>query len=169
MENEIKVSIEKYGANEMAEYKYRLNNFVLPYGFYILPSQELKYDKKVFLMISEYTKKILFVKVKMEDLIGYCIVENANALPDNWMPYIFMLYSIPIEILNGSPIVISDFMIAQSHRRQRYGSQLANYVINNEYSSANISLHAVENGPDFWGQFGFKYVDGADSVMELRR
>ena len=166
--NDEKISFKRYNCNSVDEYNDILNELIIPNEFYILNKIELKNEKNVFLMFREYTKKFLLFNFNCSELIGYCIVENVNALPESYREYSYMLYSIPLSVLKEYPTVISDCMIAEEIRRNGYGRQLAEYIINDVYKDRKISLTAVGDGIYFWHKFGFEKVDGHKSAMVLK-
>lgn len=53
-------------------------------------------------------------------------------------------------------LFINDFRIAESHRRKRIGTALAQVVLN---QSREYLLEAVEDGTVFWPSLGFEYYN----------
>lgn len=163
------IIIKQFNDKNVREYKTVLNSYSIPNEFETLLKQRLEYDKNIFLMFRESETNLFIVKSKNIKLIGYCIVENVNALPEDFKGNWNFIYNISDAILKENPIVISDFMISKRNRRIGYGRKLANYILNEMFYDKRISLWAVEDGVHFWDKFGFEYVETDKSAMIIKR
>ena len=159
------IAIKRFNSTNITEYKNILATHYKPHELSVIASLYFKHNKTVFLMTRHYETKFLLWKADHDEIIGYCIVEDIREFKPEERKYMSALYSVPLDILDEYPTVISDFMIAKDLRRQGYGTKLADYVIVNNYPDVNMSLHAVQDGIYFWDKLRFKYVDGLDSVM----
>ena len=162
------VNIKMYDSNTVNEYKALLNSGQIPSEFDYLYKQRLENNKVVFILFIEKEETFLFIKKTKTYVIGYCIVEDATSKPESCKPYLDRLFEIPLEILAEYPTVISDCMISSAYRRMGYGKYLADYVVNNIFKYKKISLHAVEDGVNFWDKIGFEYIPNANSVMVIK-
>lgn len=159
------IVIKRFKSANISEYKNILSTHYKPHELSVIASLYFKHNKTLFLMTRHYETKFLFWKVDHDDIIGYCIIEDIREFKPDEREYMAALYSVPLDVLEEYPTVISDFMIAAEHRRKGYGTKMVEYIITNYYPDDNISLHAVQDGIYFWDKLGFEYVDGLDSVM----
>lgn len=167
MKKEIKnVSIKKYCNSNKSEYKALVESCAFPHELRVLEMQTLEH-KKIFIMFIEWEEKSIFYNKSFIKPIGYCIVEDTKVNPIN-KGILSGIYNIPTTVIDEYPTIISDFMIVSNYRKLGYGRQLAEYVVYGENKNKKISLHAVEDGINFWDKIGFEYVDGMDSVMVIK-
>lgn len=163
-----KLIINRFNSKNAVEYKETLASNCIPREFNILSIQKLEHGKNVFLMFREYENKFLIFKNQKREMIGYSVIKDVNALPEDYKGHWHLVYGVPDHVLEKNPIVISDFMISVKHRRKGYGRKLAEYIVNKMYCNKRIALKSVEDGVHFWHKFGFEYVEGAGSAMIIK-